>query len=164
LTKLITPQPRVKGQEGEFRSHYWKLSDIAEEDSLHVDSHACHNRLIDFATHDRTLFEAADRLFKDAPLGIHSLAGHFRTMEKSLKAGLRKETDETDSMETNQVEAEQVSLLIRSFAHSLSSAAEGMSNRVRSNTVDAKPFSPSAKIRRSSITRLRKLTATSLHG
>jgi superfamily II DNA/RNA helicase len=102
--------PGVKGQEGEFRSHYWKLSDIAEGKTLFMlTATPVNNRLIDLQHMIELFSRRQTDYFKDAPLGIHSLAGHFRTMEKELERQvLRKETDETDSMETNQVEAELV--------------------------------------------------------
>ncbi|MDQ3253058.1 MAG: helicase, partial [Acidobacteriota bacterium] len=46
--------------------------------------------------------------FKAAPLGIHSLPGHFRKMEKELDKAVREQTGEDEEVETNQVEAEQV--------------------------------------------------------
>src|SRR5260221_6887578 len=46
--------------------------------------------------------------FKAAPLGIHSLPGHFRKMEKELERLVYEEGATNDSAETNQVEAEQI--------------------------------------------------------
>jgi hypothetical protein len=45
--------------------------------------------------------------FKAAPLGIHSLPGHFRKMEKELRLMLEQRDGDAE-IETNQVEAEQV--------------------------------------------------------
>jgi len=46
--------------------------------------------------------------FKDAPLGIHSLAGHFRKMEKSLEKSVGKKQGKTELEQTNLYEAETV--------------------------------------------------------
>jgi len=43
--------------------------------------------------------------FKAAPLGIHSLPGHFRKMEKELERKILDSTLENEEIETNPVEA-----------------------------------------------------------
>lgn len=90
--------PGVKG-EGETKpSRYWKLFDIADEKSMFLlTATPINNRLIDLQ-HMIELFsrKQAD-YFKAAPLGIHSLPGHFRKMENELGDAV-----------TNEVEAEQV--------------------------------------------------------
>src|SRR5690606_5576989 len=46
--------------------------------------------------------------FKDAPLGIHSLPGHFRKMEKDLERTLDRAVDDDETVQTDLVEADQV--------------------------------------------------------
>ena len=46
--------------------------------------------------------------FRDAPLGIHSLPGHFRKMEKALEHAMESKTSDGEVLDTNLAEAEQV--------------------------------------------------------
>jgi len=66
------------------------------------------NRLLDLQ-HMIELFSRRDATyFKAAPLGIHSLPGHFRKMEKDLERQLLSKTQGDGEVETNQVEASDV--------------------------------------------------------
>ncbi|MBS1790267.1 MAG: helicase [Acidobacteria bacterium] len=95
--------------ESDPRSRYWKLYDIAEGKKLFLlTATPINNRLTDlqhlielFSRHKADYFSAA-------PLGIHSLAGHFRKMEKSLEKAVHAALPNGDEIETNQVEAEQI--------------------------------------------------------
>jgi superfamily II DNA or RNA helicase len=105
--------PGIKAtKEGERQSHYWQLYDITEGKQLFLlTATPINNRLIDLQ-HMIEFFSRRDRpdYFKDAPLGIHSLAGHFRKMEKELEKLVDRQSISADgeSAETNEVEAEQV--------------------------------------------------------
>lgn len=46
--------------------------------------------------------------FRDAPLGIHSLQGHFRKMEKDLESFLNRSAGDADEMQTDLFEADLV--------------------------------------------------------
>jgi superfamily II DNA or RNA helicase len=91
-------------------SRYRRLFDICEGKQMFLlTATPVNNRLIDLQ-HMIELFsrKQAD-YFKDAPLGIHSLPGHFRTMEKDLERLVaRKSDDANGETETNTVEASQV--------------------------------------------------------
>lgn len=91
------------------KSRYWKLFDLAEGKELYLlTATPINNRLIDLQ-HVIELFSRRQAdYFKDAPLGIHSLPGHFRKMENELERVVLQKEAGADSMETNQVEAEQV--------------------------------------------------------
>jgi superfamily II DNA or RNA helicase len=91
------------------RSRYWRLFDIAEGKELYLlTATPINNRLIDLQ-HVIELFSRRQAdYFKDAPLGIHSLPGHFRKMENELERLVLQKESGVDSMETNQVEADQV--------------------------------------------------------
>jgi hypothetical protein len=66
------------------------------------------NRLLDLQ-HMIELFSRREPgYFKGAPLGIHSLPGHFRKMENDLEKQILKKTLGNGEMETNQVEASEV--------------------------------------------------------
>lgn len=107
----------MKGQDGEFQSRYWKFYDICKGKTLYMlTATPVNNRLTDLQ-HMIELFSSRKSdgkpdpaHFKAAPLGIHSLPGHFRKLEKSLEKILEiKEQLENDpSIQTNQAEAEHV--------------------------------------------------------
>jgi len=91
------------------RSRYWRLFEIAEGKALYfLTATPVNNRLIDLQ-HMVELFSRRQAdYFKDAPLGIHSLPGHFRKMENELERVVLQKELGHESMETNEVEAEQV--------------------------------------------------------
>lgn len=99
----------MRGQEGERQSRYWQLYDIAEGKTMFLlTATPVNNRLTDLQ-HMMELFSRrrAD-YFKDAPLGIHSLPGHFRKMEKELEQIIFQKNAISNGLETNLAEAEQV--------------------------------------------------------
>ncbi|MHB8674720.1 MAG: helicase-related protein, partial [Candidatus Limnocylindrales bacterium] len=99
--------PGIKGG-GRLRpSRYRRMFEIAANKQLFMlTATPVNNQLIDLQ-HMIELFSRRQAdYFKAAPLGIHSLPGHFRRMEKALA----KKTGDTaeDDLETNEAEAEQV--------------------------------------------------------
>ena len=117
--------PGLKGDEGDPRSRYWKLYGLVGDKQLFLlTATPVNNRLLDLQ-HMIELFSRRQAdYFKAAPLGIHSLPGHFRKLEKDLQQsvfsggqGIRAPeresgaetvvTDEPD-VNTNEVEAERV--------------------------------------------------------
>ena len=117
--------PGLKGDEDDPRSRYWKLYGLVGEKQLFLlTATPVNNRLLDLQ-HMIELFSRRQAdYFKAAPLGIHSLPGHFRKLEKDLQQsvfsggrGIRAPeqesgaetvvTDEPD-VNTNEVEAERV--------------------------------------------------------
>ena len=92
-------------------SRYWRFFEIAEGKPLFLlTATPINNRLLDLQ-HMIELFSRREPgYFRRAPLGIHSLSGHFRTMEKELeRIVVEKELGEPGG-QTNQAEAEQVLL------------------------------------------------------
>ena len=110
--------PGIKG-EGEHRpSRYRVLHDLLEgpngvKQLFLLTATPINNQLADFR-HMAELFAREDNYFAST-LGVHSLRGHFNTMEKELK----KLTGESggDDTETNMAEAEQVLLSDELFRH-----------------------------------------------
>jgi len=107
----------VRGEEGEERkSRYWEFFDICEGKQMFLlTATAVNNRLTDIQ-HMTELFSRhqAD-YFSMAPLGIHSLPGHIRKLEKAIKrAAAEKEAQltghqvEFDDSSTNLAEAEEI--------------------------------------------------------
>lgn len=91
------------------KSRYWKLFDIAEGKELYLlTATPINNRLIDLQHMIELFTRREPDYFKDAPLGIHSLPGHFRKMENELERLVLQKEAGVDGMETNQVEADQV--------------------------------------------------------
>lgn len=102
--------PGLKGEEPTTPlSHYWGLFNVCEGKTLYLlTATPVNNRLLDLQ-HMIELFSRRDPgYFKAAPLGIHSLAGHFRKMEKELEKQILNRTLDNEDMETNQVEASDV--------------------------------------------------------
>lgn len=101
--------PGLKGEDPTTPlSHYWSLFNICEGKTLYLlTATPVNNRLLDLQ-HMIELFSRRDAgYFKAAPLGIHSLPGHFRKMEKELDKKILK-TQDSEDVETNQVEASEV--------------------------------------------------------
>jgi len=102
--------PGLKGEEGERKSRYWQLYDIVEGKQLYLlTATPINNRLLDLQ-HMMELFSRREsNYFKDAPLGIHSLPGHFRKMEKELEKLIESTSGgDGEPAETNEAEAERV--------------------------------------------------------
>ncbi len=99
----------IKGKAGEIKSRYWKLFDLVAGKDLHLlTATPVNNRLTDLQHLIELFSQRQADYFKDAPLGIHSLPGHFRKMEKDLEQAILKQHLDSDGLETNQAEAAQV--------------------------------------------------------
>ncbi len=102
--------PGIAG-EGERRpSRYRRLFEIAQGKTLFLlTATPINNRLIDLQHMIEIFSRKESAYFKDAPLGIHSLPGHFRKMEKALERLVEAQADSTEGIpETNLAEAERV--------------------------------------------------------
>jgi superfamily II DNA or RNA helicase len=101
--------PGIKG-EGERRpSRYRRMFEIAEGKTVFMLTATPINNRLDDLQHMMELFTHREAdYFKEAPLGIHSLPGHFRKMEKELEKLVAGLPSEDPIAETNQVEADQV--------------------------------------------------------
>src|SRR5882724_11746698 len=100
----------VKGVDPDARkSHYWKMFDVTEGKQVFMLTATPINNRITDLQHMIELFthRQAD-YFKDTVLGIHSLPGHFRKVEKELEKQLQQEQPNREVVETNLVEAEKV--------------------------------------------------------
>jgi SNF2 family DNA or RNA helicase len=103
--------PGIKGEEGERKSHYWQLSDLTEDKTLFLlTATPVNNRLIDLQHMIELFTHRQTDYFKDAPLGIHSLPGHFRTIEKQLEKLVYKQEGNAseEDLVTDEAEAEKV--------------------------------------------------------
>jgi ERCC4-related helicase len=101
--------PGIKGEGRKRPSRYRKLFEICEGKTLFLlTATPINNQLTDLMHMIELFSRHQDDYFKAAPLGIHSLRGHFRKMEKELDKLVHNQNGEEDLTETNQVEAEQV--------------------------------------------------------
>ena len=101
--------PGTKGEGEKDPSRYWKLHDVAENKKLFMlTATPVNNRLIDLQHLIELFSRHQTDYFRGAPLGIHSLAGHFRKMENDLDALLKSQGQGSADVETDEVEAEQV--------------------------------------------------------
>ena len=91
-------------------SRYRKLLDICDGKRMFcLTATPVNNRLIDLQHMMELFTRKQPDYFKEAPLTIHSLPGHFRTMEKALEDIVKgKDHPEEDGAETNLAEAAQV--------------------------------------------------------
>jgi superfamily II DNA or RNA helicase len=102
--------PGIRGEDpSQPESHYWAFANLcAEKDVYLLTATPVNNRLIDLQHMIELFTQRKQDYFKAAPLGIHSLSGHFRKMEKELERRVSAQEHEEEGIETNQVEAEQV--------------------------------------------------------
>jgi superfamily II DNA or RNA helicase len=102
--------PGLKGDDpAQPLSHYWALSNICEgKDVYLLTATPINNKLIDLQHMIELFSQRKTDYFKAAPLGIHSLPGHFRKMEKELENQLALQGISKEEVETNQVEASEV--------------------------------------------------------
>lgn len=77
----------TRGEEGKKRkSRYWRLYDLAEGKDLYLlTATPINNSLLDFQHMTELFSRHRSDHFADAPLGIHSLAGHMRQLERSIE-------------------------------------------------------------------------------
>lgn len=101
--------PGIKGEGRKRPSRYRQMFEMAEGKTLFMlTATPINNRLSDLQ-HMIELFSRRQAdYFKAAPLGIHSLPGHFIRMEKELERSVAAKAAEGVEIETNQVEAEQI--------------------------------------------------------
>jgi len=116
----------LRGTNGDFKSRYWRFYDICAGKAVYLlTATPVNNRLRDLQ-HMIELFSPRKEdgkpdpaHFKDAPLGIHSLPGHFRKLEKALERMLEatEQGEEGPDIQTNQAEAQQVLWSDELFLH-----------------------------------------------
>lgn len=100
----------TKGSPDDPQSRYWKMFQVAEGKTVFMlTATPINNRLRDLQHMIELFSRGQSDYFKDAPLGIHSVSGHFRKMEKSLEKTLvRGAHDAEEDVETDMWEAESV--------------------------------------------------------
>ncbi|WP_448327787.1 helicase-related protein [Sulfitobacter sp. M13] len=86
----------TRGEDGAKRkSRYWQLYDLAEDKEIYMlTATPINNSLLDFQHMVELFSRHRSDHFADAPLGIHSLAGHVRQLERSIESQLRSGGDE----------------------------------------------------------------------
>ena len=103
--------PGVKGEGARGPSRYRLFFDLAQDKTLYLlTATPINNRLIDLQ-HMIELFSRRQPDYFNRTLGVHSLAGHFRKMDKALERKMgEKQSDAQGASEVdvNQVEAEEV--------------------------------------------------------
>lgn len=100
----------VKGLDPDQRlSHYWRMFDLTEGKKVFMlTATPINNRITDLQHMIELFTHRKPDYFKDTVLGIHSLPGHFRKVEKDLEKQLQKVQSTRQVVETNLVEAEKV--------------------------------------------------------
>ena len=95
------------------KTAYWKLDDICHgKKVIFLTATPINNTLRDLQHMIELFSHHQGDYFKSAPLGIHSLAGHFRKLENDLEGIMAEKIDKKDegSGVTDQAEAQQVLL------------------------------------------------------
>lgn len=100
----------TKGEEGQPGSRYWKMSEIAEDKEMYfLTATPINNKMLDFQHMIELFSRGQSEYFNQAPLGIHSLAGHIRKVENALeKASSGRDKQGAFISETNIIEAEEI--------------------------------------------------------
>ena len=100
----------TKGDPDDPQSRYWKLYQLAAGKTLFMlTATPVNNKLRDLQHMIELFSQRQADYFKDAPLGIHSLPGHFRKMEKDLEKSLdRSANPSEEGIQTDLVEADLV--------------------------------------------------------
>ena len=112
MRRITSGIPGIKGEEGEYKSRYWRLYDIAKDKSIFMlTATPINNKLIDLQ-HMIELFSRREQnYFSSAPLGIHSLTGHFRKLENALEKEMESNEHGSEGepdVQTNESEAEKI--------------------------------------------------------
>lgn len=98
----------VKEEDGSRQSRYWRLFDLVDGKKIFfLTATPVNNKLLDLQ-HMMELF-TRHKAGYFADLGIHSLPGHFKVMEKNLEKLVDAQSDD-GGIETNEAEAEKVLL------------------------------------------------------
>lgn len=97
----------TRGLEGKGRrSRYWRLCDIAANKQLYLlTATPINNSLLDFQHMVELFSQHRPDHFKEAPLGIHSLPGHIRQLEKAIEREIYGETSDCELRELNIADA-----------------------------------------------------------
>ena len=104
--------PGIKGEGEKKPSRYWNLFDLINgpqnpKQVFMLTATPINNRLDDLR-HMIELFSRQQEGYFKSTLGIHSLRGHFITMERNLRKKTETPNSAEDNLETNEIEAEKV--------------------------------------------------------
>lgn len=100
----------IKGTEAEpIQSRYWQLFDIIGNKPVFLmTATPINNRILDLQHMIELFSRQKIDFFRDAPLGIHSLAGHFRKMENALEKLIGEKKRGGEVSDIDMIEAEEV--------------------------------------------------------
>lgn len=101
--------PGNKGTAGKPPSRYWKLFEITRGKQVFMlTATPINNRLLDLQHMIELFTHEKHDYFSSAPLGVYSLQGHFRKLEKHLQANLYSADADANEIDVDQVAAESV--------------------------------------------------------
>jgi len=139
----------VKGVDpNERKSHYWRMFDLTEGKKVFMfTATPINNRITDLQHMIELFTHRKPDYFKDTVLGIHSLPGHFRRVEKELEKHLHKNKADDQIVETNLIEAEKVlsnDLLFQELVqqHSRAYVKKSLTQSENGNVIFPKPREP----------------------
>lgn len=101
--------PGTKGEGETDPSRYWKLFEITRGKQVFMlTATPINNSLLDLQHMIELFSHDKHDYFAAAPLGVHSLTGHFRKLESRLQDSLHAGGQRADTVDINQVVAERV--------------------------------------------------------
>ena len=100
----------IKGTEAEpIQSRYWQLFDIIGNKPVFLlTATPINNRILDLQHMIELFSRQKTDFFRDAPLGIHSLVGHFRKMENALEKLIGEKKRGGEVSDIDMIEAEEI--------------------------------------------------------
>lgn len=99
------------------KTHYWKLYEIAEGKTIFfLTATPINNGLLDLQHMIELFTRRKPNYFAGAPLGIHSLPGHFRKMENVLEKMIGGEDDGQESFNFRNIDQSEASQVLWSDA------------------------------------------------
>lgn len=137
----------TKGDDpSERRSRYWQLYDlIGEKTVFMLTATPVNNRLIDFQHMVELFSRHQTDYFNEAPLGIHSLAGHIRVLEKEIEKKVAVDSEQTqliDMSDAGQIMGQDSLFKELVVQRSRSYVVESMKNEQGNGAVFPTPRSP----------------------
>lgn len=94
--------------EAERKSRYWRLYDIADGKQVFLlTATPINNRLLDFQHMVELFSRHQTDHFSAAPLGVHSLAGYIRKLEKDIEKEIFGVSESEDAVELNSADVAQ---------------------------------------------------------
>lgn len=137
----------TKGDDpSERKSRYWRLYDIVGNKAVYMlTATPVNNRLVDFQHMVELFSRRQTDYFNEAPLGIHSLAGHIRVLEREIEAsmsGPNQQAELIDMSDASQIMGQDELFRELVVQRSRSYVVESMANEDGNTAMFPEPRAP----------------------